>query len=238
MILHAATPDSVVCVGQASHAWISGQLARALPRGFEPRDDVLLAIVEHDIGMAEWDIYPAMDPDTGWPLSFLKMPEDTHLDLWSAAPRKLMTASPYAATLVSMHGAKLMRHREPTPAVEAYLAEQQRLQAELGVALGVDEDQLHRNSELLWALDHMSLVLLVGGWSPASVLWPRREEVTVEVVKDGRTAIVDPWPFEGERVEVSCWGRRLTERYRQEGALHAALERAPWERLEFALRPG
>lgn len=241
MILHAATPDSVVCVGQASHAWISGQLARAWGNAEfaapDPLQDVCFAVEQHDAGMAEWDLHPALDPQTGRPLSFLKMPEATHLQLWSAAPGKVMATSPYAALLVSMHGTSLMRHREPSAAVEAYLAEQQRLQTELLVALGEDEERVTRNRQLLWALDHLSLTLLVEGWSPASVVGPGRVELLVEVIREG-LAIVDPWPFAGPDVRVSCWGRRLEGRYEQEGHLHAALERAPFRRLQFTLRPG
>ena len=45
--------DSVLCIGQASHAWISGQMARAWAEPFEPYEDVCLAAEQHDVGMAE-----------------------------------------------------------------------------------------------------------------------------------------------------------------------------------------
>ena len=63
--------DGVIAIGQASHAWISGQLARAWGNDRfaapEPREEVCLAAEQHDVGMAEWDLRPSLNPDTGRP---------------------------------------------------------------------------------------------------------------------------------------------------------------------------
>jgi hypothetical protein len=49
--------DAVIVIGQASRAWISGQLARAWGNerfaALEPREEVCLAAEQHDVGMAE-----------------------------------------------------------------------------------------------------------------------------------------------------------------------------------------
>ena len=42
----------------------------------------------------------------------MEMPLPTHLDLWSKAPDKVLTQSPYAALLVSMHGHALYARRD------------------------------------------------------------------------------------------------------------------------------
>ncbi len=139
----------VLAIGQTSHAWISGQLARAWgnPRfpAPEPRQEVCLAAEQHDIGMALWDLEPARDPGTGLPYSFMEMPLEEHLGLWRAAPQRLLTQSRYAALLVSMHGARLYARRDlaaledqEAMAVREYLAAQRRLQAELVESLAAD----------------------------------------------------------------------------------------------------
>ena len=91
MILRELGGDSVRCIGQPAHAWLSGQLAAAWGNGLfpepRPREEVCLAAMQHDLGMAAWDADPELNPDTGWPMSFLEMPVETHLRLWSAAPR-------------------------------------------------------------------------------------------------------------------------------------------------------
>src|SRR5215217_4230300 len=100
--------DAVVVIGQASHAWLSGQLARAwggdAVAPVEPREEVCLAAEQHDVGMALWDVAPALNPETGRPRSFMEMELPVHLALWTAAPDRLLTQSRYAALLVSRHG--------------------------------------------------------------------------------------------------------------------------------------
>src|SRR6185312_9496068 len=53
----------VLAIGQPSHAWISGQLARiwgnARFGAVEPYEEVCLGAEQHDVGMADWDLAPA-----------------------------------------------------------------------------------------------------------------------------------------------------------------------------------
>ena len=84
--------DAVVCIGQASHAWLSGQLARAwggdAVAPLHPREEVCLAAEQHDVGMAEWDLAPSLNPDTGLPQAFTEMPFAVHSALWLEAPKR------------------------------------------------------------------------------------------------------------------------------------------------------
>ena len=59
--------DGLLAIGQASHAWLSGQLARAWVPRPEPFEEVCLGALQHDVGMAEWDLDPQRHPDTGLP---------------------------------------------------------------------------------------------------------------------------------------------------------------------------
>ena len=212
--------DAVICIGQASHAWLSGQLARAW-RDVEPREEVCLAAEQHDVGMAEWDLAPALNPETGRPQSFMEMPLEVHLGLWRRAPEKLFTQSLYAATLVSMHGTALYEMRDlaklggdDAQAVREYLAGQRALQRELAAQLGVGEEELRRNQQLLWKWDRLSLALCLD--------WDRGEAL-------------DPWPFAPDEVTVRCEGRRLDGRYGRDAELHEALSAAPRVELSFRL---
>src|SRR3954447_22442390 len=178
MVLHE-TESGVICIGQASHAWVAGQLARrwgndrfAKP---DPFDEVCLGAEQHDVGMAEWDRLPDLDPETGLPRSFMDMPLATHLELWSQAPDKVLTQSPYAALLVSMHGHALYARRdtlEPgsddSKAVEDFVKQQEAYQRDLLTAMDEDPDRARRNQVLVWALDFLSLAPLMG-WIPDTV---------------------------------------------------------------------
>jgi Protein of unknown function (DUF3891) len=246
--------EDVVAIGQASHAWVSGQLARAWGNERfdppEPREEVCLAAEQHDVGMAEWDLAPEPHPDTGSPLSFMEMALHDHLRLWSAAPRKLLTQSRYAALLVSLQGSALYEHRnvsrmpaEGAAAVAAYLAEQRALQQRLADLLGADRDRLSRNQRLLAAWDALSLALCLG-WDtyvardvPASGV--AEADLRLEPPASGPDGrfVLDPWPFAAGELTVRCEGRRLVGRHREPSALEHALAEAPHVPLAFTLRP-
>jgi hypothetical protein len=210
--------DSVLCIGQASHAWISGQMARAWADPFERDEEVCLAAEQHDVGMAEWDLAPSLNPDTGWPYSFTEMPLSIHSALWLEAPGKLVTTSAYAAALVSLHGTRLYEMRERTPAVDDFLAAQDEMRS----ALGFTREELEPASTLVWIWDYLSLALILG--------W----EGDVEGISaaGGR---VSPWPFREARVTFRCEGRRLGGRFRDEAAMRAALAAAPGEPVVLQL---
>jgi hypothetical protein len=221
--------DAVVCIGQPAHAWLSGQLARAWePGAVEPWEEVCLAAEQHDLGMAEWDAAPELNPSTGLPYSFMEMPLATHLRLWTAAPWRMLPQSRYAAVLVSMHGAALYGMRDlsrmaagDAEAVGSYLEEQAALQRRWGA--GFDAERLRRNQRLIWVWDFLSLGLCLR-WEGRSV-----EGVTL------LPGTVEPWPFRERSVRLHTEGRRLEGRFEEEGAMRAALDAAPWVELRFEL---
>jgi hypothetical protein len=210
--------DSVLCIGQASHAWISGQMARAWAEEFSPRDEICLAAEQHDVGMAEWDLAPSLNRETGLPMAFTEMPFAVHSALWLGAPTKLVTASAYAAALVSLHGTRLYELREPTPEVCSYLAQQE----EFRRGLGFGRSDLEPGSTLVWIWDYLSLAALLG-WAG---------EVEGYRV-DGPS--VTPWPFREPTLTVRCDARRLHGRFADEGEMRAALAVTPAETLELEL---
>jgi Protein of unknown function (DUF3891) len=238
--------DEVLAIGQASHAWISGQLARSWGNARfarpEPYEEVCLAAEQHDVGMAAWDLDPARDPESGLPYSFMEMPLPMHLELWSAAPQQLLTQCPLAAVLVSMHGWRLYKRRkldelppDQAAAVRDYLDAQRQFQERLSV--GFDERRLELASQLIWTWDFLSLAICLD-WSGRtardvpSVDGP----VDVEIATAGERRVrLEPWPFEADILTVRCEARRLGGRYDTDEALRAALSSASWETVEFEL---
>jgi hypothetical protein len=229
MLLHH-DGDGVVCIGQAAHSWVSGQLARrwgndSVPPP-EPLAEVCLGAEQHDIGMSDWDRRPELDPETGYPTSFLDLPLATHIALWTDAPDKILAQSPYAALLVSLHGHALFRERRPTPEIERYLRGQEELQRDLRERMGEDEARARRNQQLVWAVDHLALVGLFPEWTP--------DEVTVDDTTYRSTTLgpqrvgVAPWPFHEPEITLAYPGRRLTRRSATADELHAHLAAAPW----------
>jgi hypothetical protein len=233
--------EGAVAIGQPSHAWLSGQLARAWGNDAvpapDPYEEVCLAAEQHDIGMAEWDLAPTLNPETGLPHSFMEMPLDTHLELWSAAAGKLARQSAYAALLVSMHGTALYEMRDldrmdPADAdrVRRFFAERRAEQDALLAGLGLEREAVHPSQRLLWTWDWISLALCLD-WAPAD-----GPGIRVDPAGDMRVAL-DPWPFATGSLTVRCEGRRLEGGYSSESEMRMALESAPLVELSWELVP-
>lgn len=258
MLLRTEGPG-VLAIAQQSHAWISGQLSRAWGNDLfpspEPWEEVCLAAEQHDIGMATWDLEPTLNSETGLPHSFVEMPLEVHLGLWSSAPHRLLAQSRYAALLVSMHGARLYRRRdldnlpaEQAGAVRSYLAAQTSFQRRLMESLEqdpvtkpwVDAPQLERNSQLVWTWDFLSLVICLD-WAPrtarAAPCTDGARDIEIAPGPRPRTAVLDPWPFSAPALAVRCDARLLEHRFDSERELRAELSRAPWFRVEFEFLP-
>jgi uncharacterized protein DUF3891 len=246
----------VLAVGQASHAWVCGQLARAWGNerfgSVVPRDEVALGAEQHDVGMAQWDLHPVRNPETGLPQSFIEMPLADNLGLWWTGPSRLITQSRYAALLAAMHGRRLYERRDLTTApaeeakrIRAFLEHSHALEAELRHTLQADpasapsasDELIARNSQLVWTWDSLSLALLLD-WAPftlRAVPGAGGNALDVDLGPDGA---LDPWPFPGtDPITVHCDGRRLAGTYASDDALEQALAHAPWEKVSFTLQP-
>lgn len=248
-----------LAIGQPSHAWLSGQLARAWGNarfgGVHPLEEVCLAAEQHDVGWGWRDVEPLLEPEEGRPRSFMEMPLDIHLEMFTRGPRRMLSQSRYAALLVSMHGWRLYARRdlgrtapEEAEAIRGFLRGQEVFQQELLRALRDDpataeiaQDELvERSSRLIWTWDYLSLALCLG-WSPATAKGAPTAEGQLDL-ELGRgetpgTWQLDPWPFSATTVAARCEGRRLDDRFQTEAAMREAFSRAPWETLELTLTP-
>jgi hypothetical protein len=236
--------DAVIAIGRASHAWLSGQLARAwgndrfpVPAPFE---EVCLGALQHDIGMADWDLRPERDPGSGLPRQFFELDRHTHLALWTAAPQRVLSQSRYAALLVSLHGTGLYERFPPDTsdpeiahAVAAYLDGQRALQDELAAQVGATPEELARNQALLAIFDGLSLALC-RDQAPHAIA-----EFTLHRAREDHDSFtLSPWPFAVDRLALRAEGRRLDGAPYPDGpALQAALDRAPVLTIGIVLRP-
>ncbi len=249
MLLRRQDDGTTIAIGQASHAWVSGQLARAWGNDRfpapEPFEEVCLAAEQHDVGWTDWDLRPSLNPGTGLPYTFIELPVSGHIELWSAAPAKLITQSRYAALLTSMHGTTLQGRRdldglEPADRalVERYLREQGTLQQELSELLGADGDQAERNRRLLWAWDGISLALCLGWQTLMNEVPAASGDAELALELNGVDLFtLDPWPFEPDELELRCEGRKLDGPFESDRAVGEALDHAPSVSLSFTLMP-
>jgi hypothetical protein len=248
-----------LAIGQPAHAWLSGQLARAW--GNErfgevyPREEVCLAAEQHDVGWGSRDLEPLLHPDEGRPRSFMEMPLDGHLEIFTRGPRRMISQSRYAALLVSMHGWRLYARRDlnraqpaEADAIRGFLDGQQVLQQELLQALRDDpataasarDAVVKRNSLLIWTWDYLSLALCLN-WDPSTAAGAPTAGGQVNLVLRRGAAPytwhLDPWPFSASQVTVRCEGRRLGHGVDSQSSLREAFSNAAWETLDFTVLP-
>jgi len=237
----------VLALGQTSHAWVSGQLARSwgnqqFPRP-QPAEAIALGAEQHDIGWARFDLKPEFDPETSLPRSFLKTSVQRHLAIWADAPETLLAASSYAALVASMHGRALSelrrRNADCTEArlLDLHITAERERQSLLSGRLDLSEAQTRVIQEQMWAWDGISLALC-HGWADFETSAPAAaKSVPLRMrSEEGNAFIVDPWPFTIATVEVHCEARPLAPSYRDEQELQDAFQAAIPERLTFTLR--
>jgi len=245
-MLVLADDRGTLVIGQLSHAWISGQLARAWGNDTfppaQPREAVALGAEQHDIGWARVDLAPQLNPDTGRPRNFLEMSVEQHLAIWRDAPDLLASQSSHATLVVSVHGRSLSELRarlspRDAQALEGHIRDEQARQVELCELLAVSEPDLERLRRQMWAWDGLSLALC-NRWRPFTAKDAPAHEGLVDIELRDRSdggITIEPWPLSEPRVEVRCEARRIAARYEDEAEMRRDLASARPIELCFEL---
>jgi hypothetical protein len=240
--------QGVLAIGQLSHSWISGQLARAwgnerFPRP-EPAEEISLGAEQHDVGWASFDLDPEFNSRDGLPRTFLETSIEEHLAIWADAPDRLLSASSHAALVASLHGSALSALRRhgadeaEARLLDAHIATERNRQSRLRDRLGLSEEQTEVIRHQMWAWDGISLALC-NGWEELGTSAPTdRGLVDLTLRRSGGEEFrLDPWPFSPPSLEVVCEARRLADRYETREQMQEALESAAPVRLSFRLAP-
>lgn len=242
--------DGVIAIPQPSHAWLSGQLARAWGNSlFDapcPKEEVCLGAEQHDIGWLSWEIRPELDDETGLPREFFRVLPKKHIALWRDGVRRACAFGRYPALLVSLHAKTIYERHfdlrkarlEDQEAVRTFLAGQRRFQAHMIKSLREDHEtskqaspgRIENNRLLVAALDQLSLDICRGVRATAQIPEvPARngERIALRLFpnKDATLAL-EPWPFAAGRVAVRAEGKRLHGQFWTQKELLRALANA------------
>jgi len=210
--------------------------------------DVRLAAEQHDLGWAELDHAPWLNPATGLPFTVSELPFRHYLGSQVAGPRALGVYNPYAGLLASMHFATFYGRphalgvlRADGRRLRSFFAQTARLQAELAARSGVqiDDPRTVREARLVRCWDGLSYDLLLerAPCTRRSAPVAADDLADLRLERRGDLMTIKPWPFVPERLEVHARGRLLTRTSSSEAELHAALAAAEWVTLTYALAP-
>lgn len=261
-MLYRTFDETRICITQPTHAWVAGQFAHAWGNEvfgyFKPYEAVCLGAEQHDIGWIPWEAAPTLNPETGYPHSFMEVVPEVHTKLWAGAKQLVMPMGRYAALLVSLHGTGLYERftqwknsPESKRIVEAFLQQEKDFQQQFinelsqdpGYKEYVSPEVIARNQKLVATWDALSLAVCMG------VTKQRQFEqvpsasgdisFTLTPIQNDPTQLqVEPWCFQSNQVTVVFEGRVLTEQSTDEQTMRDRLAAAPWVTLTATLHSG
>lgn len=223
------------CITQPDHARLSHDLLSLwrtddLPR-HPRREDLLLAVREHDNGWQETDSAPRLDIEAGRPHDFTTLPTPDRLEVWRRGIARHRTERPYVAALIIEHARHLHENATPSPGEWAeFLAGLESLRHDALADAGLELERLLADYRWLHVADLISLVVC-GGWREPFV----RGDLSGRVAED--TLHLTPFPLAGATAfSVPC---RYLERsgYGSDAQMATALAACRWGQLDFRIAP-
>ena len=229
---------------QDDHAHISGSIAEHwrtdLFPGAENKQEVLLAIREHDRGWLSLDSSPSWNHEKGRPHDFLDYPVAHKISAYSHGITEVLEMSSYAGLLCSLHYTSFMEGQEEAA---VFLKSEQERQHGLMDDLGINSDSEKKQAlkfhfDLLQLCDNLSLYLCLNppgiskerehrffkngfpqvfpSFSRKKIFpeWPEPENVSL-----------DPYPF-NHSFQVKLPYKELLKGILKEAGLEAALHTA------------
>jgi hypothetical protein len=202
-------------LAQDDHARLSGSFAALWDGGGlpPPPAEVVRAAAIHDRGWRQWDARPLVDPATGLPHPYSRMPGEDYRRIWTGTLEGAWREGELAGLLVSGHGMRFFGRKRGADD-RAFLAEQRGREAAAREAL--DRRQSARLGlwhEWFFFWDGLSLFCCEGWPSPWVQRLPLLGGGKVELVvrrhprsrgaPGGETVSVSPFPFRAPfRVEA------------------------------------
>ena len=234
MIIRPAV-DDLLLITQPDHAALAGAVMAAwradgLPAHRE-REELLLAVREHDNGWLEPDTEPTVDAATGAPEDFLDAPVAVRQAVWPRGTARLAGAHPYAAALVAHHALNVYRRHRDDAAWQAFFDDMEGARrAALDRVPAGRREGWPGDYRFLFLGDLVSLVFCHGWMQPfdGEGYRLRLTAATLEITPD---------PFDGRVVPLGVWARRIpARRYAGVEDLRRTLAAAPTVTLEGAAR--
>ena len=224
--------DSLLFITQPDHAAAAADLVAhfdgfaANPR----RQDIHLAVLEHDAGWRQLDDEIVFDAGSGHALDFIGAPEAMKQSVWPIAVDRLADRAPYAAALVAEHATFVYSANRDKPEWAQFFAPLEDRRTQLLGRCGVSLDTLKADYPFVGVADLLSLAFCHGWTEP-------RERFGRAIRCDGAAVEMTPSLLPAAPVPVRVRARRVTDRrYASAAELRDALASASPEFLAGVAR--
>lgn len=224
--------DALLFITQPDHAAAAADLVThfdgyaANPR----RDDIHLAVREHDCGWRELDDDLVFDVASGRALDFIGVPEPLKRSVWPVAIEHIAPRSAYAAALIAEHAVFVYAANHGKAEWRPFFTEIEQRRDALLASCGVPLETLRADYPFLGIADLLSLAFCHG--------WQEPRERFGRSVRCERDAVtIAPSLLPPAPVAVRVRARRVpNQRYGTVRELRDTLEHAPDEFLTGVAR--
>jgi hypothetical protein len=233
MIVRKDTDGSLLLIGQTDHSRLVGQLAahwgNTQFETLKPYESVVRAATFHDYGWLRYETSPLLNPETGEPYQFLKVPlTETQLNAYQWSLDWLADIDPYAGLIINMHRTGLWKGRYKTiahpggynlrtlsPEIEELIARNEAWQERERAVL--DQDNVWTNYRLMQVWDLLGLYFCCQDpyedyVEPVPARYGNDEGVRLSLKPvTARKVAFDPYPFDVRPVRVQLACKRLPQ---------------------------
>ena len=225
---------SLLFITQPDHAAAAADLVAHFD-GFADnprRQQIHLAVRDHDAGWQELDDDIVFDQASGRALDFLGVPEPFKRSVWPSAIERLADRAPYAAALIAEHAIFVYGANLDKPDWQPFFTDLEGRRTKLLTRCGLTHDTLKQDYPFLGIADLLSLSFCHGWREP-------KERFGHSVWCDGAAVTMTPSLLPAAPVPVRVRARVLPDRrFDSREALRGALATAPVEFLTGVARGG
>ena len=227
MIVAPVSGGQWLVITQNDHAHFASELLALWRTDGLPdhprRRQLLFAAREHDNGWAEADSAPMCHAESGRPLDFTTVSQDTRWTIWRRGTRRYAQRDPYAALLIVRHAIHLHRSHLQNPEWEEIFADWHELEADLLAAAGHSEEAVSSDYRWIELTDLLSLAVC-NRWRH------ELESHGFRGVFDGDdTLLLDPFPLAGATTFHISYRLIPDRRYAGDADLGTELALARWQ---------
>jgi hypothetical protein len=233
MIVRKDADGSLLLIGQTDHSRLVGQLAAHWGNArFEtpkPYESVVRAATFHDYGWLRYETSPLLNPETGEPYQFLKVPlTERQLDAYQWSLDWLADIDRYAGLIINMHRTGLWKGRYKTithpggynlrtlsPEIEVLIARNEAWQERERALL--DADEVWTNYRLMQVWDLLGLYFCCQDpyedhVEPVPAAYGNGEGIRVTLKPvTARKVAFDPYPFDVRPARVQLAYKQLPQ---------------------------
>jgi hypothetical protein len=213
--------ERILLITQPDHAHLARRvMEHCVPLAARPRrDEILLAIDEHDNGWTEEDAAPRVNLATGGIFDFVSAPADVRQAVWPRGVARL-ASDPWAAALVAQHAITVYDRFRPDREWAPFFAEMEAARDAMVRAADWDLDELLSDYVFVRLADLISLTFCVG--------WDDEQRFGEWGVQRLDTqVVVTPDAFGGAAIAIEIDAREIVRRtFRSDAELRAALSEA------------